>query len=169
MGPSARRILLGIFGNFNDSTLTIDNPNDIDWYKFRVGLDVLFPQDTMLTIHAKSRPFTAVDPSDIDMYVFDSATFTQRAASTNLGSTEALTFRVVPGVSYYLGVIDAAAEPTRYSICMQRGAPGVTCTPQGSALQASMASAVYRVPVRAADVPAAVQRAMQSLRALKRP
>jgi len=169
VGPSARRILLGIFGNFNDSTLTIDNPNDIDWYKFRVGLDVLFPQDTMLTIHAKSRPFTAVDPSDIDMYVFDSATFTQRAASTNLGSTEALTFRVVPGVSYFLGVIDAAAEPTRYSICMQRGAPGVTCTPQGSALQASMASSVYRVPVRAADVPAAVQRAMQSLRALKRP
>ena len=142
-----RRIQLGIFGSFSDSTLTIDNPNDIDWYKFKVGPDVFFPQDTMLTIRAKSRPFTAIDASDIDLYVVDSATFTVRASATAVGSTEALTFRVQPNVPYFLGVIDAAAEPTRYSICMQRGAPGVVCAPPGAALQASIAASVYRIPV----------------------
>ncbi len=169
IGPSARRILLGIFGTFDDSTLTIDNPNDIDWYKFRVAVDPFFLQDTMVTIHAKSLPFTAIDPSDIDLYVLDSAAFSVLASSTNVGSTEALTFRATPGVSYYLGVIDAAAEPTRYSICMQRGAPGATCAPKGVALQAVIAPSVYRIPTRAPDVPTAVQRAMQSLPLIRRP
>jgi hypothetical protein len=168
VGPSARRIVLGIFGSFNDSTLTIDNPNDADWYKFRVGVDAFFPQDTLVTIHAKARPFSAVDASDIDLYVYDSATFTQRASSTSVGSTEALTFRVVPGVSYFLGVIDAAAEPTRYSICMQRGGSGVTCTPQGSAAAASIAQSAYLIRTRPPGIPPGAERIMRA-RLDKRP
>lgn len=163
-----RRIIVGLFTPFSDSALTIDNPNDIDWYKFRT---VSFGgADTMLTIHTKSRPLDAVDASDIDLYVLDSAGFTVRASSTNVGSTEALTFRVVPGVSYYLAVVDAAAEPTRYSLCMAHGSPLVTCTPPGSALQASIASSVYAIPrLNAGATPPAALQASHMLRFDKRP
>jgi len=140
-----KRIIVGPAQPFSDQTLTIDNPNDIDWYKFEVTGPA---PDTMLTIHAKSLPFTATDPSDIDLYVVDSGSFTILAASRNVGSTESLTVRVNPGVPYFLGVIDAAAEPTRYSLCMRKGPSGISCAPPGAALQASIASSVYRIPLR---------------------
>ena len=140
-----KRIIVALGVPFNDSTLTIDNPNDIDWYKFQTIQSGT--ADTLLTIHAKSLPFTAVDASDIDLYVLDSATFTVRASSTNIGSTESLTVRVLPNVSYFLVVVDAAAEPTRYSLCMAKGLVGVSCAPKGAALQAAIAPSVYRIPL----------------------
>jgi len=152
IGPNARQIIVSIGAPFattgrpfDDSTLTIDNPNDIDWYRFR-AVQSGFATDTMVTIHAKSRPFGVIDASDIDLYVMNASTFTQVATSTSPGSTEAVTFRAAPGGEYYLGVVDAASEPTRYSICIRHGAPGVTCTPTGSLVAATMAQSVLRLP-----------------------
>jgi len=146
-----KRIIVGVGNAFSDQTLTIDNPNDIDWYKFQVTQ--LGLADTMLTIHAKSLPFTATDPSDIDLYVIDSASFffPYLASSTNVGSAESLTVRVKPGVSYFLAVVDAAAEQTRYSLCMRKGLPGISCVPPGAALQASIAPSVYRIRQRSSS------------------
>jgi len=148
-----KRIVVGVFTPFTDATLTIDNPNDIDWYKFRVTRLAL--GDTMLTIQTKSLPFTASDPSDIDLYVIDSATFSYLATSTKVGSTESLTVRVDSGVPYFLAVVDAAAQPTRYSICMRKGV--LACPPPGAALQASIASSVYHIKSRTPGSPAALR------------
>ena len=144
IGPNAKQIRVSAFFPFSDSTLTIDNPNDIDWYRFRALS--LGGADTMLTVHAKSRPFGAIDASDIDIYVLNATTFALLAWSTNVGSKESLTVRVTAGGEYYLGVVDAASEPTRYAICIAHGGPAVTCTPPGSALAASIAPSVLRIP-----------------------
>jgi len=169
VGPNAKQIKVGLLTPFRDSTLTIDNPNDIDWYRFRAVWSGI-AGDTMLTIHAKSRPFAATDASDIDLYLMTTATFTQLASSTNVGSAESLTVRYQPNAEYYLGVVDAASEPTRYSVCIQHGGPGISCAPPGAALMASMAPSVLRLPPpdrRAVTTPPA--RLMGRLPILRRP
>jgi len=113
---------------FSD-TLTIDNPHDIDWLR----IDVPGTGPIIVHLQTKSRPFvgTAVDSSDIDLYVMavpNPATatgLTLVALDTARGSANNITASLVGGSSYYVAVMDFAGVPTRYSLCM---AVGVVCT-----------------------------------------
>jgi hypothetical protein len=149
--PLRKHIVVGLpafgqNGGWFDSTLTMDNPGDVDWIRFRVQPN-LFTSDTMVTISAKARPFTIFDASDIDIYVMRQSDFTYMGASTNVGSNETITMHLAPG-DYYLGIVDMVQQPTRYSVCIAKGFSGVTCTPPGSAPAAAPSAAVLRQPAR---------------------
>jgi hypothetical protein len=150
--PSAKHIVVGLpaffneNGAFGDSTLTIDNPGDLDMIRFRVQPDV-FGSDTMVTISVKARPFTGVDPSDIDIYVMRQSDFAYMGASTNVGSNETITTHLAPG-DYYLAIVDMVQQPTRYSVCIAKGFAGITCSPPGSAPAAAPSAAVLQRPAR---------------------
>jgi len=107
----------------------------------------------VLKIHGKALPVTPHGPVEYELFVIDPASFffPYLASSTNVGSAESLTVRVKPGVSYFLAVVDAAAEQTRYSLCMRKGLPGISCVPPGAALQASIAPSVYRIRQRSSS------------------
>lgn len=168
--PNRKHVVIGNLpafgqnGPWTDSTLTIDNAQDIDWYKFRVQTNV-FTADTVVTIRSKARPFGFFDFSDIDLYIRRASDFAVIANATNPGSNEIITMNIPPG-DYFLGVVDAAGTPTRYALCMAKGGPAISCTPPGSSPPAQMAPSVYRIPMlapleerlRAARIPFAVPR-----------
>lgn len=125
---NGKHIVVGLFRPWRDSTLTIDNAHDIDWYRFRVQAPFV-PADSMVTIHTRSLPFSGLDFSDIDIYVRTAnGFFSAMGQATTVGSNETLSLKL-PAGDYYLAVVDAAATPTRYSVCMVHGGPGVNCVP----------------------------------------
>ncbi len=132
VGPARRQIVVGLgapfgAGPFADSLLTISVGYDVDLYRFRVQPPV-FAFDTLVTIQTKSRLQVGVDPSDIDLYVYD-ATGSLLDFSIAVGSSEQVTLALPPG-EYYAGVVDVGGQPTVYSMCI---AKGTVCTPPGSA------------------------------------
>lgn len=131
-------------GGWFDSTLTIDNPGDGDFIRFRVQPQI-FAADTSVTIVTKARPFGGVDFSDIDVFVFRQSDFGYMASSQGAGSNEALTVKL-PGGEYYLAVVDVGQQPTRYAICMVKST--AACIPPGSAPPAAIAPAVLHRPSR---------------------
>ena len=104
-------------------TLTIDNPHDVDWLRFRVPGTA--PQT--VTIRSRARPFGAVDRSDVDLHVLAVPTPTRGldriASDSSAGSNSTLSVTLDPG-DYYLAVTDRAGVPTRYALCL---ATGATC------------------------------------------
>jgi len=168
--PNRKHLVIGNLAFFGqngpwaDSTLTIDNAHDIDWYKFRVQPNI-FAGDTVVTIRSKARPFGFLDFSDIDLYVRRASDMGFVAQATNPGSNEVITLNIPPG-DYYLGVVDAAGQATRYALCMAKGGPAISCTPPGSSPPAQLAPSVYRIPtlapieqrLKAAHIPFAVPR-----------
>jgi hypothetical protein len=126
-GTAPRQIVVGLGTSYGDSSLTISTPYDVDVYRFRVNGSAL-PSDTVLTIQTKSRLQAGVDPSDIDVYLYDTAGGFI-GSSTRIGSSESLTARVLAG-EYYAFVVDIAGQPTVYSMCLARG---TACTPPGAA------------------------------------
>jgi hypothetical protein len=146
--PTAKHIVIGraAFGQngfWADSTLTIDNPGDADFIRFRVQPPVALA-DTFVTIHVKSRPFGVIDPSDVDVYVMRVSDFAFMGSSSTVGSDETITVNLPPD-DYYLAVVDVAAQPTRYSICLVKG---TACVPPGAPPQVTLAPSVYRLPHR---------------------
>ncbi|MBI4420196.1 MAG: PPC domain-containing protein, partial [Gemmatimonadetes bacterium] len=132
--PALRIILDAATPLFADSTLTIDNPHDVDWYKFRVATG-----DT-ITIQTKSRPLTPVDLSDIDLYLY-SSTFSFLSVVQTAGSSVERIKRFLPAGDYFLGVVDRTGVPTRYSLCIRKSATGLGCVPPGAAVAAVTQSA----------------------------
>lgn len=134
IGAARRRIIVGTVppfgsGPFRDSLLTISIGYDVDLYRFRVEPSI-FAFDTLVTVQTKSRLQGGVDPSDIDLYVYDSVgNFLGFSAS--VGSSEAVTLKLVPA-DYYVGVVDVVGQPTVYSLCIGKG---TVCTPAGSSSQ----------------------------------
>lgn len=124
---NGKHIVVGLFRTWRDSSLTIDNPQDIDWYRFRVQAPFI-AADSITTIRVRSLPFTGLDFADIDLYLHRASDFAQLALSAAVGSNEAISLNL-PAGDYYLGVVDAAGTPTRYSMCMVHGGAGVNCTP----------------------------------------
>jgi hypothetical protein len=120
----ATRVDLGV-KDFSDS-LTIDNPHDIDWIRFRV------PGPAQL-VHFQTAPPSVLDPSsrngDVDLYVLGvpvaGSPLDTLGASRGTGSAESLNLVLNPG-DYYMVVTDFAGNPTRYSLC---AALGASCTP----------------------------------------
>jgi len=141
----ARQIVIGAATPLFSDTLTIDNPHDIDWYRFRVTL-----ADTV-TVQTKPRPLGSVDASDIDVYLLRASDFVQLGSDQAAGSFGKVKLFLNAG-DYYVGVVDRIGVPTRYSMCIVRG---VACTPPGSA-PAAMSIVAPRdaaAPVRDATVP----------------
>jgi hypothetical protein len=121
------------------ASLTIDNPHDIDWLRFRVGGAVT---DTVV-IRTASQPFPGeADRSDIDLYVYAAspAAFSFQGSISSVSSSEDLILELPPG-DYYLGVVDYPGAATRYGLCMTVGfnqaclPPGVSATSSAAALR----------------------------------
>jgi hypothetical protein len=121
----ATRVDLGVQA-FSDS-LTIDNPHDIDWIRFRV------PGPGAKVVTFRTAPPAVLDPSsrngDVDLYVLGipvaGSPLDTLGSSKGAGSNESLTLILNPG-DYYMVVTDFAGSPTRYSLC---AALGASCTP----------------------------------------
>jgi len=104
-------------GSFRD-TLTIDNPHDIDWIRFRVT------SLTTATIKIKSvTSATTVDSSDIDIFLLTvpgggaSSSLDVLARSNAAGSTETISTALSPG-DYYLVAVDYQGVPVAYDLCI---------------------------------------------------
>jgi hypothetical protein len=102
---------------FSD-TLTIDNPYEVDWFRFTV------PESAtgLLTIRSMSRPFGASDSSNLGLVLRPvDDLFDGLFDAHTSGPEERLTLQAVPG-DYYLAVTDDAGVPTRYALCIAIGA-----------------------------------------------
>jgi hypothetical protein len=104
--------------------LTIDNPHDVDWIRFRV------PGAIPQAVTIKTAPPAGVNGSragDIDLYVLGipvaGSPINVRGSARTKGSSESLTLILDPG-EYYAVVTDFAGKPIRYSFC---AAVGTTC------------------------------------------
>lgn len=105
-------------------TLTIDNPGDADWFRFRVPGVAL----QKITIRA-SAPNVVVptgiqaDQADLGVFLFSTAPGVQLLAAQQIRdqNNESLTFDVPPG-EYYALVVDQGGAPTRYGLCISLGA-----------------------------------------------
>jgi hypothetical protein len=113
------------------ASLTVDNPHDVDWIRFRVPGLVAQPV-TFKT--APVGPVNANRPNDVDLYVIGvpvaGSPLDLRSPAPAEGSTEAMTLVLQPG-DYYMVVTDFAGTPTRYAMC---AAIGASCSLPASAL-----------------------------------
>jgi hypothetical protein len=125
-------------GTFRD-TLTIDNPHDVDWIRFRVGGIV----SQLVRFRTASLVPTAADSSDIDLYVLTAPpgadTLVQVAQLDSVGSAENATILLAPR-DYYAVVVDYQGVPTRYSICIGSSAACGSAFPSPPAPQLSAGS-----------------------------
>ena len=115
--PLPKRVTLP----FRD-TLTIDNPQDVDWIRFQVP--------SAQVVRFRSTPLTPGDASDVDLYVLSDTTADPYAlfelgSGTKVGSTEDFTVVLAAG-QYYLAVVDYEGVPTAYHVCA--GAVATACT-----------------------------------------
>jgi hypothetical protein len=105
--------------------LTIDNPHDVDWIRFR------FPGAIPQPVTFKTVPPAGLNgpkAGDIDLYVLEipvaGSPLNVRGSAHTQGSNEALTVVLDPG-EYYMVVTDFAGRPINYSLC---AAVGTTCS-----------------------------------------
>jgi hypothetical protein len=103
-------------------TLTIDNPYEIDWYRFTVpGGDP--PVAQLVTVRVSPQPLGGSDSSNVDLVLLDEFADVVAEASSP-GSSEFLIAEVFG--DHYLLVNDRAGVPTRYTLCVTIG---TLCTP----------------------------------------
>lgn len=124
-------------------TLTIDNPHDVDWLRFRV----LGAAPDTVAIFTVPRLFPGdIDRSDIDLYVFDASPnpVNLEGSIESFGSSEGLLIVLAPG-DYYLAVVDFPGRETRYGICMTVGT-NQPCVPPGAATTGAAALRAPAVP-----------------------
>lgn len=143
-----KKIAVGGGSSFRDSSLTIDNGFEVDWFRF----DVTGGLGTPLAIRSAPLPFNVADSSDIDLYLLkrDSLTLVaSSAAQATTGSYDSVSVLLLAPGPYYLVVVDFAGVATRYSLCI---AAALDCTPPASAVAPGPASpAVLRAsPTRRA-------------------
>jgi hypothetical protein len=130
---------------FRDSTLTIDNPHDVDWFRFS------FPGGTFQASTIGSASASG-KPSDIDLYLLrvpsaGQAQMTIAKSSTSSRSDENIQYDgflsgSLSAGQYYLVVVDYAGVPTRYSLCFRSGTcspPAIPPAPSAAEIQASAA------------------------------
>ena len=136
----ARGLAVTMPGGTLRDTLTIDNPHDIDWIRFRVtSLSSVTIKSASLTAA------TAVDSSDIDLFLLTvpgggaSSTLDILNRSDAAGSSETMTSLLNPG-DYYLVVVDFQGVPVVYDLCISDGgcltfpsAPARSSVPKGMA------------------------------------
>src|SRR6266568_4377276 len=109
---------------FQSSALTIDNPHDVDWFRFSFAGGFFQARTT-------APASSTADPSDIDLYLLrvpnpGDTVMTVVASSAHPGSDESI--QPLLGLAagqYYLVVTDFAGVPTPYSLCFGAG----SCVP----------------------------------------
>src|SRR5207253_884975 len=109
---------------FQSSALTIDNPHDVDWFRFSFAGGFFQARTT-------APASSTADPSDIDLYLLrvpnpGDTVMTVVASSAHPGSDENI--QPLLGLAagqYYLVVTDFAGVPTHYSLCFGSG----SCVP----------------------------------------
>jgi len=129
-------------GTFRD-TLTIDNPHDIDWIRFRVI------SLTAVTIKIASVTSAATaDSSDVDLFLLTvpgggaSSTLDILNRSDSAGSTETMTTLLGAG-DYYLVAVDYQGVPVVYDVCISAGGcPGFPSPPAPAARKSPVAPAL---------------------------
>ncbi len=116
-------------------TLTIDNPGDVDWFRFRVpGVG---PQKITVRAGAPNKLLPVelkADVADIGVFLLTTGPTVQviAAQQTRDQNNEALTIDVPPG-EYYAVVIDQGGAPTRYGLCLALGATCAVPSVSGAA------------------------------------
>ncbi|MFN2400219.1 MAG: Ig-like domain-containing protein [Gemmatimonadaceae bacterium] len=131
--------------------LTIDNPHDIDWIRFKVP----GPLPIVVTVKAaRAGSFPGVDRSDIDLYLLTvpggSTGLVEKARDVNRGSTSAISRLLNPG-DYYLVVADSAGFATHYGLCIVAGSD---CTlPPAPAITNPSTTSRVNMPVLAPPSP----------------
>jgi hypothetical protein len=124
------KITVGPAPGFRDSTLTLDNPETVDWYRFTV------PSTQAVQIQIRPIPFTAgLDSSAIDFYVLTTDTLGMlgKAIAPVPGARDTLTLTSLAAGDYYLVVVDFAGVPTRYALCIVGAALLPHCDPATTA------------------------------------
>jgi hypothetical protein len=162
----ALKITVGPAPGFRDSTLTLDNPETVDWYRFTV------PSIQSVQIQARPIPFTAgVDSSAVDFYVLTTDTLGMlgKAVATVPGARDSLTLNLL-AADYYLVVVDFAGVATRYALCIVGAIALPHCDPAITAPVAPLtppgvATAATRPPLGAASRPRAAPRPSSARRA----
>lgn len=147
----ARGLAVTLPGSFRD-TLTIDNPHDIDWIRFKVTGAL----GQLVTAKIAALPGSAsAGASDVDLYLLTvpgggaSSTLDQKAASTDTGSTESITALLAAG-DYYLVAVDYLGAPVAYALCINTsGCSGFPSAPAPSAKRSPVNAAAFgrRVPL----------------------
>jgi hypothetical protein len=164
----ALKITVGPAPGFRDSTLTLDNPETVDWYRFTV------PSAQSVQIQARPIPFTAgVDSSAIDFYVLTTDTLGMlgKAIAPVPGARDSLTLTSLVAGDYYLVVVDFAGVPTRYSLCIVGTAlllphcDPATVAPVAPTAPPGLATAATRPLVGAGPRPRAAPRPSSARRA----
>lgn len=150
-------------GSWRD-TLTIDNPHDVDWIRFRVPDPGGGASQTVAFRTAGLVTGTVDTVSDVDLYILTqpAAGLAEVASGQRAGSAESFTAFLPPG-DYYAVAVDYSGEPTRYAICIgvglgscalgfpaPLGAPQLSADPQRlkpkSERQSSLRSGRTRAP-----------------------
>jgi hypothetical protein len=138
-------------GSFRD-TLTIDNPHDIDWIRFRVS--------SLTTVTIKIAAVTAattVDSSDVDLFLLTvpgggaSSSLDLVSRSDASGSTETISTILTAG-EYYLVAVDYQGAPLAYDLCISSS--GCTAFPaRAAAAQNPKRAAPPRPALQRVQVP----------------
>jgi hypothetical protein len=138
---------------FPNTSLTIDNAHDVDWFRFT------FPGALAFRVRTAAPPSTLGDPSDIDVYLLRfpnpaDTVMTIVAASARPGSAEDIQLPLLAAGDYYVVVTDFAGVPTSYTLCF---GPGTSCDVLSAPPALSAAEVQARV-ARRAQLEAAMQR-----------
>src|SRR5947207_2272739 len=134
---------------FQSATLTIDNPHDVDWFRFS------FPGGAF-EARTTAAASTTADPSDIDLYLLrvpspGDTVMTVVASSARPGSDEdILPLLGLAAGQYYLVVTDFAGVPTPYSLCFGAGSCVPPPAPPAPSSSERQAAATRRARVEAA-------------------
>jgi hypothetical protein len=134
-------------------TLTIDNPHDVDWIRFRVG------SLSNVTIKTASLTGATADTSDVDIFLLTvpgstSPTLDVLAQSIAAGSTEQIIMPLAAG-DYYLVAVDFQGAPVAYDVCINAtGCIPFPSPPASSAIEPTRsAPALRKAPVRGLHAP----------------
>ena len=148
-------------GFFMDTTLTIDFPHAVDWYRFHLAPAAAETDDTV-SFSLVSRTPGAQDTSDIDITVISATDLSYWGQAADSGSTENMVLDLPTNDDYYVMVSDFAGAPVRYGLCIRAqptcptlpapipAPPGMT--PRGVSRRALLARS--RQPAAAARVAA---------------
>ncbi|MGH7752029.1 MAG: Ig-like domain-containing protein, partial [Gemmatimonadales bacterium] len=121
--PSLRIVLNPLGTGFSD-VLTIDNPHELDWYRFRVPSISGALDSLNVTVATGARPLSPADTlDDVDFYVVSADSngtmfFMEEVMfSVAVGTNDTVTARLEEG-DYYLLVTDYNGVPNRYALCI---------------------------------------------------
>lgn len=103
---------------FMDTSLTIDFPHAVDWYRFHLSPAAAELND-IVDFSLVSRSPGAQDTSDVDITVISATDLSYWGQSADSGSTENMTLNLPTNDDYYVMVSDFAGAPVRYGLCIR--------------------------------------------------